>query len=134
MDTSQLDSLRPCPYCGEPFEIVEVNEGFVIHHDQDCAMDQNPMARMVWKKKEHLIMQINVRPLEDALAAQLAEMTADRDSEQRWANLYHQQAEELKAENERLRSNLRDIKKALKDDCLGTAEELIDVSLEGGPQ
>ena len=92
------EELKPCPFCGTPVS------GTWCHYGE-CGT-------VVFRDAE----QWNRRPIEDALAteleklrAQVEELTADRDSEQRWANQYKAERDATRAEVERLREVLQQV-------------------------
>jgi hypothetical protein len=73
------EELKPCPFCGKD-TFVDTEDNTVWCRNNDCNG-----AIVIFPDPEGW----NSRPIEDALRADLADMTADRDSEQRWANEYH---------------------------------------------
>lgn len=91
---SNTSELKPCPFCGEPITIIEVNGMYGIEHDQDCPLDQNPSARMVWPERARLVEEVNRRALEDALRAELVTSQA---GEKRADKLMVQAQAELEA-------------------------------------
>lgn len=67
------EELKPCSYCGEPFEIVGNDErGYLTKHlpADGCVAACDGETGWVWEKDE-LIKAINARPIEDALRAEL---------------------------------------------------------------
>lgn len=73
------DELKPCPFCGNPFEIVgDKQSGYIINHEFDCPMETSESETgFVYDSEEDAIAQLNTRPLEDALQARIDELEAE---------------------------------------------------------
>jgi hypothetical protein len=76
--------LNPCPFCGKPFEVLpseNMEDHWAYKHNSpDCPMERNELTGWVWSAKDIMAQQFNARPAEDALRAELAEITAMRDA------------------------------------------------------
>jgi len=72
------DELKPCPFCGNPFEITNAESGnrkeyFIVKHEYDnCPLLMDGENGEVWLDKSRLVEMLNTRPIEDALRAELA--------------------------------------------------------------
>ncbi len=87
------EELKPCPFCGGT-DLHEI-EGQVMCENQCINGDPDEGSLPSLKTW-------NARPIEDALKAALVLMTADRDSENHWAETYFKQAAQLESEKDTL--------------------------------
>lgn len=74
------DELKPCPVCGEK---PQVNSELSTRPLASCVNPVCWLSGLAFHPEDW-----QERPLEDALSAELAAMTAERDSESRWAAEY----------------------------------------------
>ena len=67
------EELKPCPFCGKPFEMLVNRDGSAIykHDSDDCVMRRDDLTGWVWYNPETLVSDLNARPVEDALRAEL---------------------------------------------------------------
>jgi hypothetical protein len=86
------EELKNCPFCNKGLRIAGGQDGgaWFIHTEEsdECPMFAFGDDGYLWDMDE-LVGAVNTRPIEDNLRAEL-------DSETRWANEYHQEAERLR--------------------------------------
>ena len=62
------DELKPCPFCGMPFNIVEKDTNrYFIEHGNNCPIIFGTYSLWGFTDKEWLIKELNTRPIEDTL-------------------------------------------------------------------
>jgi len=65
------EELKPCPFCGKPFEVLpseNMEDNWAYKHNSpDCPMDRNELTGWVWSAKDIMAQQFNTRPIENAL-------------------------------------------------------------------
>ena len=67
-----MDELKACPFCGKPFEIIESPMyGYMVRHNTGCAFYSDGETGSIYANKQELIDDLNRRPLEDALQAEI---------------------------------------------------------------
>ena len=73
------EELKPCPFCGKPFEMLVNRDGSAIykHDSDDCVMRRDDLTGWVWYNPETLVSDLNARPVEDALRAELEAAKAE---------------------------------------------------------
>ncbi len=82
---TMIDELRPCPFCGNPFEITNAESGnrkeyFIVKHEyENCPLLMDGENGEVWLDKSRLVEMLNARPIEDALRAELAKLCEEYD-------------------------------------------------------
>jgi hypothetical protein len=57
------DKILPCPFCGDPFEIVILDDDRAAyrHDNSDCPMHRNDLTGWVYETPEKLIAELNQR-------------------------------------------------------------------------
>ena len=75
------DELKACPFCDKPFTVRALGKtttGFE-HDSPGCPLDEQSI-QVISIPAETLIEQLNTRPIEDALRAEVDRLTAERDA------------------------------------------------------
>lgn len=69
----KMDELKACPFCGKPFVIIRSQTGgFMLKHTvENCPIYANGKTGPTYRVKKYLIDELNTRPLEDALQAEI---------------------------------------------------------------
>ena len=58
-----MSELKPCPFCEKPFEIMEVNDGFMYKHESlECPIASWGENGANWMEKQSLIDALNTPP------------------------------------------------------------------------
>ena len=110
-----MNALKPCPFCGKMPEVAD--DGVCRCNNKSCSMAPYWYLPKYW----------NIRPIEDALHARIAELEALVNvSEGLYERIYEQAARiaELEAENIRLGIEYQRMRLALGDIAINSKRAL----------